>query len=78
MSAVTEQLCREVLHLAPRRIQAVRPHLDRVVAEKHVVYVKYGSAAETGGRFWREAWAYRQCPRHRGARPRRPRRVAGR
>jgi aminoglycoside phosphotransferase len=61
ISAVTEQLCREVLQLAPRRIQALRPHLDRVVADTHTVYVKYGSTAETGGRFGREAWAYRRC-----------------
>jgi hypothetical protein len=61
VSSVTEKLCREVPHLAPRQIQAVRPHLDRVVADKHVVYVKYGSTAETGGRFGLEAWAYQQC-----------------
>ena len=61
MTSVPEKICREVLHLAPREIQPVRPHLVRVVTEKHVVYVKYGSTAETGGRFGLEAWAYRQC-----------------
>ena len=61
MSSIPEQICLEVLHLAPRQIQPVRPHLVRIVADKHVVYLKYGTSAETGGRFGLEAWAYRQC-----------------
>jgi aminoglycoside phosphotransferase (APT) family kinase protein len=61
MSSVPEMVCREVLRLAPRRIQPVRPHLDRVVTDRHVLYVKYGRTAATGGRFGREAWAYRRC-----------------
>jgi aminoglycoside phosphotransferase (APT) family kinase protein len=61
VSSVPEKICREVLQLAPRRIQPVRPYLVRVVTDKHVLYVKYGSTAQTGGRFGLEAWAYRQC-----------------
>jgi aminoglycoside phosphotransferase (APT) family kinase protein len=63
-SSVTEQICREILHLAPRQIQPVRPHLDRVVTDRHVLYVKHGPTAETGGRFGLEGWAYRQCRVH--------------
>jgi aminoglycoside phosphotransferase (APT) family kinase protein len=62
--SVPETICREVLRLAPRRIQPVRPHLVRVVTNAHVLYFKFGSAAQTGGRFGREAWAYRHCRAH--------------
>jgi aminoglycoside phosphotransferase len=62
--SVPETICREVLRLAPRRIQPVRPHLVRVVTDAHVLYIKYGRTAQTGGRFGREAWAYRQCRAH--------------
>ena len=61
MSSVSEKICREVLRLAPREVHSVRPYLDRVVTDEHVVYVKHGSTAETGGRFGLEAWAYRTC-----------------
>ena len=64
MSSIPEEICREVLHLAPRRIEPVRPHLARIVTDAHVVYVKHGRAADTGGRFGLEAWAYRQCRAH--------------
>jgi hypothetical protein len=39
MSSVPEKICSEVLHLAPREIQPVRPYLVRVVNDQHVLYV---------------------------------------
>jgi hypothetical protein len=61
MSPTLERIVREELRLEPRRVEQIREYLHRVVTDDGVVFIKYGRAAETGGKYRLEAWAHEQC-----------------
>ena len=61
MSPALERIVRDELRVEPRRLEQIREHLHRVVTDGTGVYVKYGRAAETGGKYRIEAWALERC-----------------